>query len=478
MATPKQHAGMWVPPPGTPIYLPDPDEVTDHPEDDGLSEVPTGLMPQGFIEWFVVAQTAIPGLLFLPGTQAYRLPIRIGAYAITLIAFGVWWFDRGGKRGARHPAERWLLLVLLNLTVMIFHPLTPGLFAGLAQTVLYFSIFSAVFWSSAFVDRPERLVRLLALFLVCNGINAAVGVMQVYDPDRWMPRELSFVYSKGSEALAAAMFLGPNGRMLIRPPGLFDTPGAVCGPGTVAALLGLIFALEPIPWWKRLASLFFSFVGISAIYLSHVRANFVILLAMMLIYGLMLGYHNRKSKAVVFGSACAGLVVVAFTASVFIGGEGIRDRFLTLLADDPRTVYINNRGAGMAAGMSELVGEYPFGAGLARWGMMRNYFGAAATLDSTELFAEVQPNAWMLDGGISLVALYGLALLVTAAYEWKIVRAVKNPEHLPWIAAIVAANLGTMAMVFSFVPFGTQMGLQFWFLEGVLHGAIVGGVRK
>jgi hypothetical protein len=46
------------------------------------------------------------------------------------------------------------------------------------------------------------------------------------------------------------------------------------------------------------------------------------------------------------------------------------------------------------------------------------------------------------------------------------------------MAAIVAANLGTMAMVFSFVPFGTQMGLQFWFLEGVLHGAVVGHLGK
>lgn len=475
--TTNRHPGMWQPPPGTPIYLPGPDEAPDEvsSRDEG---VPTGLMPHGFIEWFVVAQTAIPALLYLPGSQAFRLPIRIGAYAITLIAFGVWWFGRGGKRGKRHPAERWLLFVLLNLAVMIFHPDTPGLLAGLAQTVLYFSIFSAVFWSSAFVDKPGQLTRILALFLVCNGVNAAVGVLQVYDPDRFMPAQLSFVYHKGSEALAAAMFMGPNGRMLVRPPGLFDTPGAVCGPGTVAALLGIIFALEPLDRWKRLASLGLSFVGISAIYLSHVRANFVILLAMMAAYGGMLALHNRKTKATLFAGMCAAIVVGGFTASVVIGGEGIRERFLTLLADDPRTVYVNNRGAGMAAGMAELLNEYPFGAGLARWGMMRSYFGSVQTLDSTELFAEVQPNAWMLDGGVSLVVLYGLALIATAFYEWRVLSSVRNPDDLPWVAAIIAANLGTMLMVFSFVPFGTQMGLQFWFLEGALHGAVVGHLGK
>ncbi|HEX4346026.1 MAG TPA: hypothetical protein VHZ73_00545 [Vicinamibacterales bacterium] len=479
MSTPK-HPGLWQPPAGTPIFITDRDDAPQHVEASYAdeTETPTGMMPHGFIEWFVVAQTAIPALLFIPGSQAFRLPIRIGAYAITLVAFAVWWFGRGGKRTTRHPAERWLLLVLLNLTVMIFHPQTPGLLAGLGQTVLYFSIFCSVFWASAFVTKPAQLTRILALLLVCNGINAGVGVMQVYDPDRWMPRELSFAYQRGSQALAAAMFLGPNGRILVRPPGLFDTPGAVCGPGTVAAILGLIFALEPIAWWKRLAALGFSFLGISAIYLSHVRANFVILLGMMVAYGLMLGLSNRKTKATVFAGLCAGLVVVGFTASVIIGGDGIRDRFLTLLADDPRAVYAQNRGSGMAEGMSELLDDYPFGAGLARWGMMRTYFGSAATLDSTELFAEVQPNAWMLDGGVTLVGLYGIALLVTAFYEWRIVKSVRDPDQMPWIAAVVAANLGTMAMVFSFVPFGTQMGLQFWFLEGVLHGVVVGHLNK
>jgi hypothetical protein len=37
---------------------------------------------------------------------------------------------------------------------------------------------------------------------------------------------------------------------------------------------------------------------------------------------------------------------------------------------------------------------------------------------------------------------------------------------------VVAANFGTIALVFTFVPFGTAAGLQFWFLEGSLHGAM------
>jgi hypothetical protein len=249
------------------------DEAEEIPLDDER------LLPQGFIEWFVVALTAIPAMLYLPGSQAYRLPLRIGAYAIALVGFAVWWFDRGAQREVKHPAQRWLLFVTLYLSLMIFHPLTSGLLAGLAQTALYAAIFCPVFWAPAFVDRPRQIVRILAILLVCNGINSVVGVLQVYDPDTWMPSQLSLSLSR--TALQSATYMGPDGRPIMRPPGLFDTPGAVCGAGTMAALLGLVFALERFVWWKRAAALMFSLAGISAIYLSHVRANFVVTLGMM-----------------------------------------------------------------------------------------------------------------------------------------------------------------------------------------------------
>jgi len=39
-------------------------------------------------------------------------------------------------------------------------------------------------------------------------------------------------------------------------------------------------------------------------------------------------------------------------------------------------------------------------------------------------------------------------------------------------------NIGTLALVVTFVPFTTQIGLQFWFLEGLLHGAMAGKVNQ
>ena len=54
----------------------------------------------------------------------------------------------------------------------------------------------------------------------------------------------------------------------------------------------------------------------------------------------------------------------------------------------------------------------------------------------------------------------------------RLVRRLPGAEDRAWAAAVIAVNAGTMALVFSFVPFTTQVGLQFWFLEGALHGAV------
>jgi hypothetical protein len=129
-------------------------------------------------------------------------------------------------------------------------------------------------------------------------------------------------------------------------------------------------------------------------------------------------------------------------------------------------------------GLDQLAVEYPFGAGLARWGMMRGYFGDPSNLNSTELWAEVQPNAWILDGGVVLLGLYTVALLIVLRFETGLVRTLWFPEDRRWASAVCAANLGTLALVLTFVPFTTQVGTQFWFLEGALLGALVHRPRQ
>ena len=277
---------------------------------------------------------------------------------------------------------------------------------------------------------------------------------------------------KGTTALAAATYVGANGRAIVRPPGLFDTPGAVCGPGTVAAVLGLIFALQPLVRWQRALALAFSAAGLAAIYLSHVRVNFVITLGMMAVYAILLTAQRRRRQMMTFAALAAAVLVLAFLGSSLLGGEAIANRFATLFAEDPRSLYYQARGQQLSIGFSEMASRYPFGAGLARWGLMNMYFGDPANLDSSPLWAEIQPTAWVIDGGLVFVALYAAALLTVLWQQLRLVRRLPGAEDRAWAAAVIAVNAGTMALVFSFVPFTTQVGLQFWFLEGALHGAV------
>ena len=102
---------------------------------------------------------------------------------------------------------------------------------------------------------------------------------------------------------------------------------------------------------------------------------------------------------------------------------------------------------------------------------MRHYFGDPLNPDSPLIFTELQIVAWILDGGFVLLSLYSVALLRTAAHDFQLARVTRNPKLRAWAAVIFSVNAGTVALVFGFTPFTTQIGLQYWFLAGALHGA-------
>src|SRR4051794_8978812 len=79
------------------------------------------VVPWGWLEWFLIAQTFIPALLFLPGIGQVRVVIRVATFGVALMA---WWsiYQSGKTRaGARSfasgkwlkVASGWLLLLVL-----------------------------------------------------------------------------------------------------------------------------------------------------------------------------------------------------------------------------------------------------------------------------------------------------------------------------------------------------------------------------
>jgi hypothetical protein len=417
----------------------------------------------GLAEFFIISQTAIPAILYLPGTQPVRFYVRVASFAISM-ALLVWWAAGNARRVRPHPAQGWIVAATIYLVAMVVHPFTSSTLGGVAQLVLYLSVMAPVFWAPSVVRGPDHLARLMTLLLVCNGINAIVGVLQVYDPDRWMPQEMSRLVTESAFGLGAVTYRGPQG-MIVRPPGLFDNPGAVAGPGMYAALLGLVFATSASAWWKRLIALGGSFAGVAAIYLSQVRVSLVVLVVMLGTYAAVLMLHRRARRATVFGGIAAAIVVATFTFAVTLGGESIAERTLTLFAQDPVSLYSASRGGQLAYTFDELVRTYPIGAGLGRWGMISGYFGGS----QQPLWAEIQVAGWAIDGGIPLLILGIAAPVVALISLWRLAKSDPDAKVRACAAIALAANLGTAALIFSFTPFVTQIGLQFWFLAGAVH---------
>jgi len=418
----------------------------------------------GLAEYFIVSQTAIPALLFLPGAQGIRFYVRVASFAISL-ALLAWWMFGNARQSKGHPAQTWLLVSIIYTAAMVFHPFTSSTLAGLAQTVLYGAVMAPVFWAPAVVRGPDHLARLMTLLLVCNGVNACVGVMQVYDPGRWMPQEMSRLVTQSEFGLGAVTYMGPNG-LIVRPPGLFDNPGAVAGPGMYAALLGLVFATSAAPLWQRGAALLASFAGVAAIYLSQVRVSLVVLAIMLATYVSLLLFQRRKQRAVVFGAVAGAIVVATFSFAIALGGRSIAQRTMTLFAQDPISLYSASRGGQLVYTFNDLVDSYPLGAGLGRWGMISGYFGAGP---ERPLWAEIQVAGWAIDGGIPLVLVSISALVITLLAGRRVALSDPDAKVRACAGVILAANLGTAALIFSFTPFVTQIGLQFWFLAGAVH---------
>jgi hypothetical protein len=71
---------------------------------------------------------------------------------------------------------------------------------------------------------------------------------------------------------------------------------------------------------------------------------------------------------------------------------------------------------------------------------------------------------------VVMIVLYAGALIAAAASQYRLAMQTRYPRVAVCAGVVFAANLGIAAMVFSFTPFVTQIGIQYWFLAGALHG--------
>ena len=426
---------------------------------------PSFIRQWGWLEVFVLSQSFFPALLFVPGVSSLRIVTRVAAFLIAPAFWGLIYFYSVHRRGGENfPAKPYLIGISLWLGLCLIHPETNWPIAGIAEVGLYISIFSPIFWVGWTLQSTQQIRRLMAILFICNGFSSALGVAQVFRPETFNPPVIPALSTEFGRL--AHMYKVDDGREILRPCGLGDTPGQASGAGAMACLIGLAWVLRPIAWWKRLASLGLAFIGIAVIYYSQVRAYLVVLVLCLIILTCMYILQRKIAKATLLVSGSIALFAAAMLWVSQSLGSSVLTRFTTLWTDDPVKLYNGARGGFVAAALQETIWSDPLGLGLGRFGQIYDYFGNRAY---APLWVEVQIAAWAVDGGIPLLAGYTIAIALAMFDTIRVALTTKDPELADWAAVVVAANTSIVAMTFSMPVFLAPIGLQFWLLAAVIH---------
>ena len=359
--------------------------------------------PWGWLELAVMSQTLFSSLLFVPGISKARTAIRVAAYLVAPLA---WFFvarrDRTPPGADSFPARPWLIFSAVWLVLEVMHPNSHTLVSAAAQAALYIAILSPALWAPAALVTRRQIVRLMAILFICNALSTVVGIGQVFRPATFNPPDMPALKNiYGGQNL---MYETDDGRVIMRPAGLTDTPGSAALAGVTAALVGFCWALRPIAFWKRLASLGAAFLGIAVIYFTHVRMALVMLaFCLMALIGLFVLQRNWRQAALLTAGAVfsfAGALLWAIRSL----GSSVAERFGTLVRGDPVNLYSQNRAAFVNQAFDSLIWDYPLGAGMGWWGMTHAYFGNMSI--KTDIWVEVMWQAWIRDGGLPLLVGY------------------------------------------------------------------------
>lgn len=420
------------------------------------------------LETFIAVQYLLNGALLLPGTQPIRFIIRAAPYLLSLSLL-LWSLGRKSKAPSP-PGSIWMRLALLVLLLGLLHPDTQSV-AGMAQLALQLAIVAPVFWAARLVTAEAALLRLLRFLFLCSAIGSVVGILQIYYPQTFLPAEFSS--AAGASWLNSLTFKSSSGEFLVRPPGLTDLPGGAAVAASFAAILGLAFgASSRTRLWLRFAFLGGAGVGIAVLYLTQIRSLVVTTFLAILLLAAFSVCQRRAWSTGWLAGASVVLILGAFAWAVAIGGEAVRARFLEMADHGLAESFQSSRGWFWQYTFGEGVEQYPFGAGLGRWGMMNAYFAQPDNPGSQSLWAEIQLTGWLFDGGVALWILYCGGLITSMLFAARVACALSYGQAVPFAAAcIFAMNCTVIGASFAGPAFNTSLGMQYWLLIATLYGA-------
>jgi hypothetical protein len=405
---------------------------------------------------FLFTQFACSLALLVPAFAPQRVIFRSAALGMSLLYLIV---VPRSRTPVRNPATVWAVVLLVMLTVSAFNPNGGAPLAVVFHWLLYIAVLAPLFWVARLELEPKTLGRLLLILWAYHSASSIVGLLQVYFPGQFQPALTTFI----SERQALTIRLA-NGEWVPRPSGLSDMPGGAGPSGFYATLFGLGVVLTRPFTGARLLGLLSMVMGLMCIYLSQVRVALVMLGVCFIALAGFLVLSGRISGVV--GALVLGLVVVlaSFELALAVGGQTVVDRLASLGQGAPISVYERNRGMILQEDFFVRLPKYPLGAGLGHWGMMNAYFGSR----EDEIGAELQWGGWILDGGLPLLLTYFGALVAAITYAVRITLRGGDGDERGWAAIVAAYDVGMLAMCFSYSPFMSALGLDFWVLNATL----------
>jgi hypothetical protein len=282
-----------------------------------------------------------------------------------------------------------------------------------------------------------------------------------------MPPQFSTQFTE--QYLSSLSYVGSDGRLIVRPSGLSDTPGGAALAGSLTALLGLGLCLRKRRPWQVAAILGAIGIGLDAVYLTQVRSLLLMAIVSAGVLGFVAFRRGRVARASWILATGAALLVASFLWASSVGGASISNRFIGLKDTGALETYQAERGTFLNYTLTELLDQFPFGAGVGRWGMMNTYFGDTADFFTAPIHVEIQLTGWLLDGGWPMWLLYGGAILASLLASFKIT-ASRNPDVAELAMLILAVQVFITGMTMAGPVFNTQLGVLFWVLAAMLHG--------
>jgi hypothetical protein len=423
----------------------------------------------GWLEIFVLIQVLWGLLLFVPGSQGFRMYIRALPYLSSFVAL----LASSQAIGAESigPGARWIIASLVLMVACLMHPAT-WMMSGVAQIVFQLSLAAPIFWAVRVWITQERIERLLWLVFAAHCFSAGLGLLQVYYPDTFLPPEFSSLGMKlNPEFVSALSYIGSDDRLIIRPPGLSDMPGGAAVSGVIAALLAFGFATRSsVTMRTRAYYVAAVLVASTVVYLTQVRSVLLMLVGCMMVVAFVSLRQGRTLQGSWRVSLASVLVVGSFVWAVTLGGDAVSERFQDIVSAGVVETYQENRGFFLEYTVRELVFEYPFGAGLGRWGMMSIYFGEPGNWQFPSLHAEIQPTGWLYDGGILMWIFYGMAIVLALRNSYRIAILRDHPLH-EFAGMALSVQVLIVGLCFTGPAFNTQLGILFWLVTAIVFAA-------